>query len=214
MKSKRNLLSAAANRPEHDRGNLMSNNPITRFKELLADAEQLGIQTCNAAAFATGGDDLQPTVRMLLLKHVDERGFVFYTNLNSRKARQLTDNPRASACFWWVQLKRQVRVEGRIELVSDREADEYFASRPRGSQIGAWASQQSSELSSRDELLAALNTLAAKYQGQPVPRPPYWSGYRLVPERIEFWREQPDRLHEREVYTRQPNGWKVGLLAP
>lgn len=192
----------------------MNNDPIVRFKELLTQAEQLGIQPHNAAALATAGDDRQPTVRMVLLKDVDERGFVFYTNLESRKARQLSDNPLAAACFWWAQLKRQVRIEGRVELVSEREADEYFASRPRGSQIGAWASPQSSELLSRDELLAAVAALAAKHKGQPVPRPPYWSGYRLVPERIEFWKEQPERLHERELYTRQADGWKITLLAP
>ena len=192
----------------------MDNDPIFRFKELLSQAAQLGIEPYNAAAFAACGRDLQPAVRMLLLKDVDERGFVFYTNLESRKARQLSDNPRAAACFWWQQLKRQVRIEGPVEMVSDREADEYFASRPRGSRIGAWASHQSSELSSREELLAAVASLTAKFRDRPVPRPPHWSGYRLVPERIEFWREQPDRLHEREVYTRDENGWKFTLLAP
>jgi pyridoxamine 5'-phosphate oxidase len=192
----------------------MENNPIARFKELLSHAERLGIKPFNAAAFATAGRDLQPTVRMLLLKEVDERGFVFYTNLQSRKARQLNENPRASACFWWEPLDRQVRVEGPVEVVSDREADEYFASRPRGSQIGAWASQQSSALSSRDELIAAVASLTADYRDQTVPRPRYWSGYRLLPERIEFWREQPDRLHERELYTRHKDGWKLTLLAP
>jgi pyridoxamine 5'-phosphate oxidase len=192
----------------------MNNDPILRFKELLTQTAHLGIQPYNAAAFAACGKDLQPTVRMLLLKDVDERGFVFYTNLQSRKAHQLNENRRAAACFWWEQLKRQVRIEGRVEMVSDREADEYFASRPRGSQIGAWASHQSSELSSREELLAAVASLTAKFSDQPVPRPPHWSGYRLIPERIEFWREQPDRLHEREVYTRDDNGWKITLLAP
>jgi len=192
----------------------MDSDPIVRFKQLLTEAEQLGIRPHNAAAFATTGKDLQPTVRMLLLKDIDERGFVFYTNLQSRKGCQLTDNPRASACFWWSQLARQVRIEGRIELVSDREADEYFTTRPRGSQIGAWASNQSSELSSRDELVAAAELTAAKYDGRAVPRPPRWSGYRLVPERIEFWKEQPDRLHERDVYTLQAGGWTVSLLAP
>jgi pyridoxamine 5'-phosphate oxidase len=192
----------------------MNTDPIVRFKELLTQAEQLGIQLHNAAALATTGDDRQPTVRMVLLKDVDERGFVFYTNLESRKARQLTDNSLASACFWWAPLKRQIRIEGRVELVSDREADEYFASRARGSQIAAWASQQSSEISSRDELIAAVALLTAKYQDHPVPRPPYWSGYRLVPEHIEFWKEQPERLHERDLYTRQAIGWKITLLAP
>ena len=192
----------------------MDSDPIARFKQLLAEAEQLGIRPHNAAAFATAGEDLQPSARMLLLKDVDERGFVFYTNLESCKGRQLKENPRASACFWWSQLARQVRIEGRIESVSDQEADEYFATRPRGSQIGAWASHQSSELSSRDALIAAAQVLETQYAGREVPRPPHWSGYRLVAERIEFWKEQPDRLHEREVYTRKGNSWIVSLLAP
>lgn len=192
----------------------MTNDPISRFKELLAQAEQSGLSPHNAAALATAGKDLEPTVRMVLLKDVDDRGFVFYTNLESRKARQLADNPRASLCFWWSKLKRQVRIEGGIELVSNQEADEYFASRPRGSQIGAWASHQSSELSSREELLAAVALLTEKFKDRVVPRPPRWSGYRLAPERIEFWKEQPDRLHERELYIRQPVGWKITLLAP
>ena len=151
---------------------------------------------------------------MLLLKEIDNRGLVFYTNLESRKARQLSDNPRASACFWWPQLRQQVRFEGAVEIVSGREADEYFASRPRGSQIGAWASHQSSELSSREELIAAAASLTAEYKDRMVPRPPQWSGYRLLVERIEFWREQPDRLHDRELYTRHAEGWNVTLLAP
>ena len=192
----------------------MNSDPILRFRELLAQAAQLGIVPCNAAAFATTGKDLQPTVRMLLLKDVDDRGLVFYTNLESRKGRQMDGNPRASACFWWPQLRQQVRFEGAVELVSERESDEYFASRPRGSQIGAWASRQSSELSSREELIAAAESFAAKYKDQTVPRPPYWSGYRLLVERIEFWREQPDRLHDRELYTRQADGWIIRLLAP
>jgi pyridoxamine 5'-phosphate oxidase len=192
----------------------MNSDPILRFKELLAQAAQLGIVPYNAAAFATTGKDLQPTVRMLLLKDVDDRGLVFYTNLESRKGRQMNDNPRASACFWWPQLRQQVRFEGAVELVSERQSDEYFASRPLGSQIGAWASRQSSELSSREELIAAAASFAAKYKDQTIPRPPYWSGYRLLAERIEFWREQPDRLHDRELYTRQADGWRIRLLAP
>ena len=192
----------------------MTSDPIARFKELLVQAEQLGIQPHNAAALATAGADRQPTVRMVLLKDVDDAGFVFYTNLESRKARQLAETPNASLCFWWAQLKRQVRVEGRTELASDREADQYFATRPRGSQIGAWVSHQSSEITSRDDLVDAAQQLAAKYASQPVPRPPFWSGYRLVPQRIEFWKEQPDRLHDRELYSRQADGWKLTLLAP
>jgi pyridoxamine 5'-phosphate oxidase len=192
----------------------MNSDPILRFRGLLAEAAQLGIVPYNAAAFATTGKDLQPTVRMLLLKDIDHRGLVFYTNLESRKARHLSDNPRASACFWWPQLRQQVRFEGAVEPVSEREADDYFATRPRGSQIGAWASHQSSELSSRDELIAAAASFSARYKDRTVPRPPHWSGYRMSAERIEFWREQPDRLHDRELYTRQADGWKIRLLAP
>ena len=192
----------------------MTSDPIARFKELLVQAEQLGIQPHNAAALATAGGDHQPTVRMVLLKDVDDAGFVFYTNLESRKARQLAETPNASLCIWWAQLKRQVRVEGRTELVSDSEADQYFATRPRGSQIGAWVSHQSSEITSRNDLVNAAQRLAAKYDSQPVPRPPFWSGYRLVPQSIEFWKEQPDRLHDRDLYTRQADGWKITLLAP
>src|SRR5512134_2443946 len=135
---------------------MTNDDPINRFKELLAQAESLGIQLHNAFAFATAGKDLQPTVRMLLLKEVDDRGFVFYTNKQSRKARQINENPRASICFWWPQLQQQVRVEGRLESVSDAEADAYFATRPRGSQIAAWASNQSREISTREELMAAV----------------------------------------------------------
>jgi pyridoxamine 5'-phosphate oxidase len=192
----------------------MKGDPITRFKKLLSKAQQLGIRLPNAAAFATAGKDLQPTVRMLLLKHVDERGFVFYTNIQSRKAGQLKKNSVAAACFWWQRLRQQVRIEGRVAKVSNQEADAYFASRPRGSQIAAWASNQSRELSSREELMAAVASLTEKYRDRRIPRPPHWSGYRLKPKRVEFWIEKPDRLHERYVYTRQRGDWTVSLLAP
>jgi pyridoxamine 5'-phosphate oxidase len=193
---------------------MRTDDPIIRFRQLLAQAEELGIELPNAAAFATAGKDLQPTVRILLLKDVDDRGFVFYTNMQSRKAVQISENPRASVCFWWPKLRQQVRVEGLLEVVSDAQADAYFATRPRGSQIAAWASNQSSEISSRAELMSVVAAFTAKYKEQPVPRPPHWTGYRLAPERIEFWMEQPDRLHERRVYTREHDGWKVALLAP
>lgn len=189
-------------------------DPIQRFKELLNEAETLGIELANAAAIASTGSNHQPSARMLLLKDVDERGFVFYTNLESRKGRQLRANPRAAACFWWPQLKRQVRIEGSIELVSEKDADEYFASRPRGSQIGAWASHQSREIASRDELLAAVTAYEENFRDQAVPRPPHWSGFRIIPTEIEFWKEQPNRLHERELYTRSGNSWELALLAP
>ncbi|MFQ5511224.1 MAG: pyridoxamine 5'-phosphate oxidase [Candidatus Krumholzibacteriia bacterium] len=192
----------------------MHDDPIARFKDALSRAEKSGIELPNAAAFATSGKDARPTVRMLLLKEADREGFVFYMNMNSPKARQLRDNARASACFWWPALQEQVRVEGSVEAVSNDEADSYFATRPRGSQIGAWASDQSSELASRDELIHAVEAVTARYGEGPVPRPPHWSGYRLVPECIEFWVGKPDRLHERELYTRDGEDWRIVLLAP
>jgi pyridoxamine 5'-phosphate oxidase len=192
----------------------MQHQPLLQFKELLSQAERAGARPHNAFALATAGSDGQPAVRMLLLKEVDDRGLVFYTNLGSRKARQLGDNPRAAACFWWQALQRQVRFEGRVEAISESQADEYFASRPRGSQLGAWASRQSSAISAREELLAAFASMEAKYKDAPVPRPPFWSGYRLVPELIEFWKEEPDRLHQRQLYTRDAGGWQLALLAP
>ncbi len=192
----------------------MIKDPIARFKEVLSQAEAAGIVLPNAAAFATVGKESQPTVRMLLLKDADDSGFVFYMNMQSPKARQMEENALASACFWWPALEQQVRVEGSVEAVSDEEADDYFATRPRGSQIGAWASDQSSELSSRDELITAVKAVEDKYGDQPIPRPPHWSGYRLKPERIEFWVGKQDRLHERYLYTRQEDGWATSLLAP
>ncbi|MEE9271637.1 MAG: pyridoxamine 5'-phosphate oxidase [Candidatus Krumholzibacteria bacterium] len=192
----------------------MIKDPIARFKEVLSQAEAAGIVLPNAAAFATVGKESQPTVRMLLLKDADDSGFVFYMNMRSPKARQMEENALASACFWWPALEQQVRVEGSVEAVSDEEADDYFATRPRGSQIGAWASDQSSELSSRDELITAVKAVEDKYGDQPIPRPPHWSGYRLVPQRIEFWVGKQDRLHERYLYTRREDGWAISLLAP
>ena len=192
----------------------MTNDPIQRFREVLQQAEDAGIDLANAANLATVNADGRPTSRVVLVKALDERGFVFYTNLESDKARDLATTPHATLCFWWNPLQQQVRIDGPVDLVSDGEADAYFATRARGSQVGAWASKQTAELKDRGDLTAAVETIARKFAGQDVPRPSFWSGYRVRPERIEFWLGRPDRLHERYLYTRADGGWKVTMLQP
>jgi len=187
---------------------------IDRFNDHLEEARKAGLVEPTAFSLATVSPDGHPSVRIMLLKSADPRGFVFYTNLRSRKGRELTTSRHAAMCFWWGTLMRQVRIEGRVEPVTPDEADAYFASRPRGSQIGAWASNQSSPLQSREELLDAVGKVEARYGSGEVPRPPHWSGYRLVPEVIEFWYGQPDRLHERFEYRRKGNNWDVRILSP
>ncbi len=189
-------------------------NPIQRFKDLFEIVSQNEIPESSATVLATATPDGQPSARVVLLKSCDDSGFVFYTNLASQKARELHDNPMAALCFYWPTLSVQVRAEGRTVLVSDAEADAYFASRPRGSQIGAWASKQSSVLASRSQLESAFEEYAKKYDGRDVPRPEFWSGFRLVPARIEFWQGRENRLHERHVYSRDGERWDVALLYP
>jgi pyridoxamine 5'-phosphate oxidase len=192
-------------------------DPIALFKKLLAEANALPreqVPDPTAFALATVAENGQPSIRMLLLKDVDERGFVFYTNLESRKARELVGNRRAAMNFHWGQMERQVRVEGRVSQVSDEEADAYFAIRPRGSQIGAWASRQSRAMENASALDARVAEFEQKFTGKKVPRPPFWSGFRLVPSAIEFWRGRPNRLHERQLFVREGDSWKVQLLYP
>jgi pyridoxamine 5'-phosphate oxidase len=190
-------------------------DPFQRFGQLLERARRSGALEPTAMALATVGPDHRPSVRMVLLKDFDPTGFVFYTNLESRKAMQLAGNPAAALCFHWKELEAQVRIEGRVSPVTAAEADAYFASRPRGSQIGAWASLQSRPLESFAALEDRVREIEARYEGQPVPRPEHWSGYRVVPDYLEFWSGKPDRLHEREVYTRTDTGeWEVQLLFP
>jgi len=192
-------------------------NPIAEFTSLLEQAKAVD-RTClpepTAMSLGTVAPNGKPSVRVVLLKHVDERGFVFYTNYHSRKGRELLANPNAALCFHWQPLAIQVRVEGVAEPVSDAEADAYFASRARESQLGAWASLQSSPLSSDAELETRVREMEQRYAGQPVPRPPHWSGFRIVPSRIEFWFNRPFRLHERRVYERESRGWTETRLYP
>jgi pyridoxamine 5'-phosphate oxidase len=192
-------------------------DPFLRFQELLEQARAVGAPALpepTAFALGTVGPDGQPSVRILLLKAVDERGFVFYTNHESRKGTELLAHPKAAMCFHWQPLERQVRVEGTTRLVSSEEADAYFASRARGSQLGAWASLQSRPIETQGDLEARMVEVEARFAGGTVPRPPHWSGFRLLPHRIEFWRNMPSRLHERDVYLREPEGWRREVLYP
>jgi pyridoxamine 5'-phosphate oxidase len=189
-------------------------NPITRFAALLERAKQTDLPEPTAMALATADARGRPSVRVVLLKGFDERGFVFFTNLESRKASELLANPYAALCFHWQPLELQVRIEGSVAPVTEAEADEYFASRPRGSQIGAWASRQSRPLLSYSELRDRVAGLEERFGSGSIPRPEFWSGFRVVPERIEFWTSRPDRLHEREVYSHDGEGWRTELLYP
>lgn len=187
---------------------------IERFKTQMAAADAANVHLANAFSLSTTDASGKPRARTILLKDVDEQGFVFYTNTGSRKSKELAANPHATMLFWWGPLEQQVCVEGSVKMVTDAEADAYFATRPRGSQLAAWASRQSELLGSRDELIAEYERLQAKYEGAEVPRPPFWSGYRLDPVRIEFWYGVADRLHERREYTRTGDEWIERLLNP
>jgi len=189
-------------------------DPIRQFKDWLGEAEKTEPNDPTAMTLATATPQGIPSARMVLLKGVDERGFVFYTNLTSRKANELNANPRAALCFHWKSLRRQVRVEGAVEPVSDGEADVYFASRARVSQLGAWASKQSQPLQGRFELEARVAKYTARFNVGSVPRPPFWSGYRLAPASIEFWEDQAFRLHMRFVFRRNDGGWTMEELYP
>ncbi len=189
-------------------------DPIVRFRESFARAKAGETFAAERMALATADAEGRPSVRYVLLKEADARGFVFYTNFESRKARELRENPRASLAFHWASTGEQVRVEGRVERVADGEADAYFASRPRGSQLGACASRQSAPIGSREELERRVSELERTYAGQPIPRPAYWGGFRVVPSQIEFWHDRNDRLHDRFLYTRTAGGWTLTLLSP
>ncbi len=189
---------------------------IATFRTLLAEATAAGDPEPTAMTVATADARGRPSARTVLLKHVDEQGFVFYTNFDSRKGRQLAANPQAALLFLWKTLREQVqvKVEGTVEPVTAAEADAYFASRPRESQIGAWASLQSQTLDSRETLERRIAEFSAKFEGGPVPRPPHWSGFRVVPEMIEFWYGAKFRLHERQRYARIEGRWTKRMLYP
>ena len=191
-------------------------DPIQQFAEWFREAEVAVPVDPNAMVLSTVGPDGRPSSRVVLLKGFDDAGFVFYGHLDSRKFRELRAHPWAALNFHWKPLERQVRIEGRVTQVSDQEADAYFATRARGSQIGAWASRQSEPLASRAALEAAVKDVDARYAGRDVPRPAHWSGFRLEPDRIEFWKSGPFRLHDREVFRRASAGaaWTVELLYP
>ena len=187
---------------------------IAKFKNLLERAMQTDLPEPTAMTLATTDEAGRPSARAVLLKGVDEQGFVFYTNTRSRKGRHLAARPRAALCFFWQPLKEQVLVEGDVAAVSDAEADVYWATRPRDSQVGAWASQQSEPLENRELLLERAKRYRQMYAGKDVPRPPHWSGYRLLADRIEFWTAGDARLHHRTCYKKQGEAWTVTLLNP
>lgn len=187
--------------------------PFADVGRALDQAAARGIDT-SPVALATADASGRPSIRMVLLKRVDERGFVFHTNYDSRKARELAENPHAALCLHWPTLEQQIRVEGVVERLPADESDDYFHSRPRGSQIGAWASRQSQVLPSRDRLETAVREIEQRFAGQPVPRPPFWGGFLLVARRIELWQGRTDRLHDRLVYVREGERWIAERLYP
>jgi pyridoxamine 5'-phosphate oxidase len=194
-------------------GMMKDPTPLPKLRRWLARPEAAGLPEPGAMALATASPDGRPSVRIVLHRGWSGEGLRFFTNYDSRKARELAANPHAAVVFWWVSLGRQVRVEGRVEPLPPAESDAYFAARPRGNQLGAWASPQSRPVDP-GELLARYRTVAKQFRGRPVPRPPRWGGYRLVPDRVEFWLARPSRMHERELWVRGRGGWRRTVLGP
>jgi pyridoxamine 5'-phosphate oxidase len=192
----------------------VARTPIAQFHRWYAAARRSRAEWSDVIALATSDPAGRPSVRAVILRSVDARGFVFYTDRRSRKGSELTRNDRAAFAMLWPALKRQVRVEGRVELVDDAESDAYFATRPRGSQLAAWASHQSRVIADRRALEQRVRAIDRRFNGKRVPRPPYWGGYRLVPTVVEFWQGRGDRLHDRLRYRRARGGWTLSRLAP
>lgn len=192
----------------------LDDDPMVQFETWFAEAHDNGLDNANALSLATVGSDGMPSLRTVLLKSFDRDGFVFYTNYGSRKARQIAENPQAAMLFHWLEFDRQVKIEGSVEKVSAAESLKYFASRPRGSQIGAWCSEQSSPIGSRTLLVQAFESMKSKFQHGEVPLPDFWGGYRVVPRLIEFWQGRENRLHDRFEYRREGEGWSIHRLCP
>lgn len=212
-------LSVADLRQNYTRSGLketdIDSNPVGQFTLWFQQALDAQLPEPNAMTLATVASNGQPSARIVLLKHFDEQGFVFYTNYDSLKGKQLISNPQAALVFWWAELERQVRIEGKVEKTSNSESDRYFHSRPQGSQIGALVSNQSQVIKSREVLDSKLAELTTKYQEQEIPRPDHWGGFRVIPQVIEFWQGRPNRLHDRLCYRlREENIWEIDRLAP